>query len=93
MIGLFGSGEEVLERGLAGPTDMGLDGRAVSLVFELEDDVVVAEIVVGIFGIPIVGIGRGIAVFMFISFCKMLKSICNMLLITESSTVLIKMCL
>ena len=85
MIGLFGSGDDVLLRGEHGPIDIGFDGRAVSFVFEFDDDVVVADIVVGIFGMPIVGMGRGIAVFIFISFCKMLKSICNIVDCSECS--------
>ena len=79
MIGLFGSGLEVVLRGEGGPIGMAFIGRAVNLVFEFEDEVVVAEIVVGIFGKAIVGMGRGIAEFMFISCARMLKSICNIL--------------
>jgi len=68
IIGLFGSGLDVFDLGLDGPIDAVFIGRLVNFVFELELDVVVADMVVGIFGIPIVGIGRGIAVFIFISF-------------------------
>jgi len=68
IIGLFGSGLDVFDLGLDGPIEAVFIGRLVSFVFELELDVVVADMVVGIFGIPIVGIGRGIAVFIFISF-------------------------
>lgn len=77
MIGLFGSGDEVFDRGDGGPTGIVFIGRAVSFVFEFDELVVVAEIVVGIFGRAIVGIGRGMAEFMFISCARMLRSICN----------------
>ena len=79
IIGLFGSGLEVFERGEGGPTGMVFIGRAVNLVFEFEDEVVVAEIVVGILGRAMVGIGRGIAEFIFISCARIDKSICNIL--------------
>jgi hypothetical protein len=68
IIGLFGSGLDVFDRGLDGPIEAVFTGRLVNFVFEFELDVVVAEMVVGIFGIPMVGIGRGIAVFIFFSF-------------------------
>lgn len=67
MMGLFGSGDDVFDRGDGGPTGIVFIGRAVNLVFEFDDDVVVAEIVVGILGRAMVGMGRGIAEFMFIS--------------------------
>ena len=67
MIGLFGSGDDVFDRGDGGPIGIVFIGRAVNLVFEFDDDVVVAEIVVGILGRAMVGMGRGIAEFMFIS--------------------------
>jgi len=67
MIGLFGSGDDVHDRGEGGHIGIVLIGRAVNLVFEFDDEVVVAEIVVGILGRAMVGIGRGMAEFMFIS--------------------------
>ena len=62
MTGLFGSGGECLGGLRHRFGGNGLCDWELSFVFEFVEEVVTAEIVVGIFGRPTVGIGRGIAV-------------------------------